>query len=137
MGFRPDKDDAGRQLDPAEIPACAAIQPPGDATELGQERMPTLDGAADATNPRLPGATPFGRLHPKAGGVGAGLAGAVAVGAIGTGAREIPRVGVGYRGLGGRRLHDHRLQYRLGLHAVVGRGLGHDRPQGQAVLVGR
>jgi hypothetical protein len=109
MGFRSDKDDAGRQLDPAEIPSGAAIQAPGDATELGEKRMPAFDGAADATDPRLPGATAFGRLHPKASGVGAGVGRAVAVGAIGTGARQIPRVGVGDRRCRWRRLHDHGL----------------------------
>jgi len=65
MCFRPDKDDAGRQLDPTEIPPGTAIQTPGNATELGEKGMPTLDGTTDAAHPRLPGTTAFGRLHPK------------------------------------------------------------------------
>jgi hypothetical protein len=33
-------------------------------------------------------------------------------------------------------LQDHRLQHGLGLYPIVGAGLGHDRPQRQAVFVG-
>jgi hypothetical protein len=137
MGFRPDKDDTGRQLDPAEIPSGAAIQAPGDTAELCQKRMPTLDGAADATDPRLPGPTALGRFHPKAGCVGAGLGGAVAIGPIGTGVGQIARVGLGHRPLRRWRLQDHRLQHGLRLHSVIGARLGYDRPQGKAPLVGR
>jgi hypothetical protein len=66
MCFCSDKDEAGRQLAPAEIAAATAIQAPGNAAELGQKGAAPLDSAADASHPRLPRATPFGRLHPKA-----------------------------------------------------------------------
>jgi hypothetical protein len=137
MCFRSDKDDAGRQLDPTQIPSGIAIQTPSNATELGQKRMPSLDGATDATDPRLPRASALGRLHPKARRLGAGLGGAVAIGAIGTGMRQIPWVRGGYRGFRWRRLHDHRLQYGLRLHAVVGPRLGNGGTQRQTVLFGR
>lgn len=137
MGFRSDKDDAGRQFDPAEIPPCAAVQPPGDAAELGQERMPPFDRAADATDPRLPRATPLGRLHPEAGGGRPGGGRAIAVGAIGAGAGQVARVGLSDRDLRRGRLEDQGLQHGLRLHPVVGAGLGHDRPQRQAVFLGR
>ena len=137
MCFRPDKDDAGRQLDPTEIPSGTAIQPSSYATELGEKGMPTLDRAADPADPRLSGATAFGRLHPKARRVGAGIGRAVTIGTIGTGTGQIPQVGVGYRRFRRRRLHHHRLQHRLGLHAIVGPRLGHDGTQRQTVFFGR
>jgi hypothetical protein len=137
MCFRPDKDDAGRQLNPTEIPSGTTIQPSRDASELGQKGMPTLDRAADPADSRLAGAAAFGRLHPEARRVGAGIGRAVAVGAIGTGTGQIPRVGVGHRRFRRRRLHHHRLQHCLGLDAVVGSRFGHDGTQRQAVFVGR
>ena len=137
MCFRSDKDDAGGQLDPTEIAARATIQPSGDAAELGQEGMATLDGAADAAHPRLAGVTASGRLHPEAGRVGAGVGGAVAIGAVGTGTRQIPRVRAVRGPFGGRRPHDHRLQNNLRLHPVVGPRLGHHGAQRQATLLGR
>ena len=137
MGFRPDKDDAGRQFDPAEIASGAAIPPPGDAAELGQERMPAFDRAADATDPRLPRAAPLGRLHPETGSGRPRHGRAIAVGAIGASVGQVTRVGLSDRGLWPGRVDDHRLQHGLRLHAVVGAGLGHDRPQRQAVFLGR
>jgi hypothetical protein len=137
MCFRSDKDDAGRQLDPTEIPSRTAIQAPGDATELGEKGVPTLDGAADAADTGLPGAAALGRLHPKTRRVGASIAGAVAVGTIGTGAGQIPRVRVGHGGFRRWWSHDQRLQHRLRLHAVVGPRLGHDGAQWQTASFGR
>ena len=137
MGFRPDKDDAGRQFDPAEISSCTAIQPPGDAAELGQERMPAFDRAADATDPRLPRAAPLGRLHPETGSGRPGRGRAIPVGAIGAGVGQVARVRLRDRDFRRGRLQDQGLQHGLRLHPVVGTGLGHDRPQRQAVLVGR
>ena len=137
MCFRSDKDDTGGQLDPTEIAARTAIQTPSDATELREEGMPTLDSATNAAHARLSGAATLGRFHPKAGRLGAGLAGAVAISTVGTGTRQIPRVGAVRRRFGGRRLHDHRFQDRLGLHAVVGPRLGHHDAQRQAVFLGR
>jgi len=137
MCFRSDKDDAGGQLDPTEIAARATIQPSGDAAELGEESMAALDGTTDAADPRLPGVTASGRLHPEAGRVGAGVGGAVAIGAVGTGTRQIPRVRAVRGPFGGRRPHDHRLQNNLRLHAVVGPRLGHHGAQRQAAFLGR
>jgi hypothetical protein len=54
MCFRSDKDNAGRQFDPTEIAAATAIQTPGDATELGEKGVSTLDSAADTSHPWLP-----------------------------------------------------------------------------------
>jgi hypothetical protein len=129
MCFRSNKDDTGRQLDPAEIASSTAIQTPGNAAELGEKSMPTLDGTTDATDSRLPSAAAFGRLHPKARRVGAGIGRTIAVSAIGTGTRQIPRVRLGYRRFCRRRLHHHRLQHRLGLYAIVSPRLGHDSTQ--------
>ena len=126
MRFCSDKDDASRQLNPTEVATATAIQTPGDAAELGEKGVSTLHRAADAAHPRLTRATPLGCLHPKACRVGAAVRGAVAIGAVGTGTRQIPWVGVGHWGFDGRRLHDHRFQDRLGLHAVVGPRLGDD-----------
>jgi hypothetical protein len=137
MCFRSDKDDTGRQLDPTEIAAAPTIQTPGNAAELGQKGVAALDGAADTPYPRLPRATPLGRLHSKARRVGAAAAGPVAIGTVGTSTRQVPWIGLVHRGFGWRRLHDHRLQDRLGLHAVVGPGFGHDRPQGEPVFLRR
>ncbi len=137
MCFRSDEDDAGRQLDPTEIASATTIQTPSNAAELGQKGVAPLDGAADTPHPRLPRATPLGRLHPKARRVGTAIAGPVAIGAVRTSTRQVPWVWVVHRGFGRRRLHDHRFQDRLGLHAVVGPGLGHDRPQGETVFFGR
>jgi hypothetical protein len=137
MCLRSDKDDAGCQLDPTKIPSGATIQSSGDAAELGEKGMPTLDRTADAADPRRSAPTAFGRLHPKARRVGAGIGRAVALGSIGTGTRQIAHVGVGYRGFGRRRRHDHRLEHRLRLHAIVGTGRGHDGTQRQAVFLGR
>jgi hypothetical protein len=137
VGFRPDKDDAGRQFDPAEIPSCAAIQPPGDAAELSQERMSAFDRAAYATYPPRPRATPLGCLHPKAGRCRPGRGRAIPVSAIGTGPGQVTRVGLNDRDLRRGRLDDHRLENGLRLYPVVGTGLGHDRPQRQAAFLGR
>jgi hypothetical protein len=124
MCFRSNKDDAGRQLDPAQIPSGTAIQTPSNAAELGEKSMATLDGATNTADARLPGVATLGRLHPKAGCVGAGVGGTVAIGAIGTGTRQIPWVRVIHGCFGGGRLHDHRFQDRLGLDAIVGPRLG-------------
>jgi hypothetical protein len=137
MCFCSDKDDAGRQLNPAEIAAATTIQTPGNAAELSQKGVAPLDGAANTSYPRLPRTTPLGRLHPKARRVGAAIGGPVAIGAVGTDTRQVSWVWVVHRGFGWRRLHDHRFQNCLGLHAVVGPGLGHDRPQGETVFLGR
>jgi hypothetical protein len=137
MCFCSDKDDAGRQLDPTEIAARTAIQSPSNATELGEEGVSSLDCTPNATHARLSGATAFGRLHPKASRVGAGVGGAVAIGTVGTGTRQIPWVRVSGRRFSGWRLHDHRFQDRLGLHTVVGPRLGHHGSQREAVFLGR
>jgi hypothetical protein len=129
MCFRSDKDDAGRQLNPAEIPSATAIQPSGDATELGEKGMSTLDRTADAAHSRHAGASAFGRLHAKARRVGAGSGRAVAIGTIRTGTGQIPRIRLGYWGFRRRRLHYHRLEHRLGLDAIVGARLGHHDAQ--------
>jgi hypothetical protein len=137
MCFRSNKDDAGRQLDPAEVPSGTAIQTPGNATELGEKSMATLDGATDAADSRLPGTATLGRLHPKARRLGAGVGGTVAIGTIGTGTRQIPWVRVVHGRFGKRRLNHHRFQDRLGLDAIVGSCLGDNGAQRQAVLLGR
>jgi hypothetical protein len=137
MCFCSDKDDAGRQLDPTKVAAATAIQTPGDATELSQEGVATLDSTTDATHARLSATATLGRLHPKASRVGAGVSGAVAVGTIGTGTRQIPWVRAISRRFSGRRLHDHRFQDCSGLHTVVGPRLGHHGSQRQAVFLGR
>lgn len=137
MCFRSDKDDAGRQLDPTEIAARTAIQTPSDATELSEEGVSTLDGATNAAYTRLPSPTTLGRLHPKASRVGAGVGRAVAIGTIGTGTRQVPWVRIVHGRFGGRRLHDHRRQDRLGLHAVIGPRLGDNGAQRQTPFVGR
>src|SRR5262249_19064161 len=56
-------------------------------------------------------------------------------GAVRPGSRQAARVGLGYRRFGRRRLHDQRFQHLLGLHAVVGTGLGDGGRQRQAVFV--
>jgi hypothetical protein len=137
MCFRSDKDDAGRQFDPTEIAAATAIQTPGDAAELGEKGVSPLDSAADATHSWLTHAATLGRLHPKARRVGAVVGGAVAIGAVGTSMGQIPRVWVVHRGFSGWRLHDHRFQDLLGLHAIVGSRLGHDDAQRQTVFLSR
>jgi hypothetical protein len=137
MCFRSNKDDAGRQLDPAEIASGTAIQTPGNAPELGEKSMATLHGATDAADARLPGAATLGRLHPKASRVGAGVAGTVAIGTIGTSTRQIPWVRVIHGRCGGWRLHDHRCQDRLRLNAIIGPRLGDNDAQRQAVFLGR
>jgi hypothetical protein len=104
---------------------------------LGEKGVPTLDGATDAAHARLPAATTPGRLHPKARRVGAGIGRAVAIGAVGTGTRQIPRVRIDHGRFGGRRLHDHRLQDGLRLHAIVGPRLGNNGTQRQAAFLGR
>jgi hypothetical protein len=127
MCFRSNKDDTGRQLNPTEIAARTAIQSPSDATELGEKSMATLDGATNAADSRLPRAATLRCLHPKARRVGAGVGGTVAVGTVGTGTRQISGVRIVHGRFGRRRLHDHRFQDRLGLHAVVGPRFGdHD-----------
>jgi hypothetical protein len=136
MCFRSNKDDAGRQLDPAEIPSGTAIQTPGNAAELGEKSMPTLDCTADATDSRLPGAAAFGRLHPKARRVGASVGRAIAVGTIGTGTRQIARVRLSHGRFCRRWLQHHRLQHRLGLYAIVSPRLGHDNTERETVFFG-
>src|SRR5262249_40707071 len=64
MCFRPDKDDAGRQLDPTEIPPGTAIQTPGDAAKLGEKSVSTRDGRAGHVLPRhVPRAEGGGRAR--------------------------------------------------------------------------
>ena len=98
----------------------AALHGTTDPTYTGHARLPTL-----------------GRFHAEPRGRGTLPGRLVSVGAVGPHARLVARVGVGHGRLRRWRLHDQRLQDFLGLHAVVGPGLGDGRPQRQAVLVGR
>jgi len=99
--------------------------------------MPALYGTADAAHPRPPGLAPLRRLHPKAGRVGQASGRAVAIRPIGPRAGQVARIRGGHGNSRRRRLYDHRLQDRLGLHAIVRPRLGHDGPQRQAVFIGR
>ncbi len=134
MRFRPHKDERSRHLDPAQEAPAGALQPAGAPTELGAKGMTPFHRIADFPYPGLPRTAPLGSLHAEARRVRPGWRGTIALRPLGPGTWQVPRVRVGHGGFGRRWLHHQRLQHPLGLHAVVGTGLGDERPQRQAVF---
>jgi hypothetical protein len=91
FGIVPDEDDTGSELDQVEIALRDPVQPPGNPTELGQQRV-----AANPTDARLPRFPAFGRFLPEARVGRPFLAGAVAIRPVRPGTRQVPRVGRDY-----------------------------------------